>query len=87
VNSHCKVFTVDMVQGRTYQIDHMTPQFDAFLRLEDPQGNHLIADDDGGEGLNSRIIHGCPRGGRYRIIATSLGGGRTGGFTLRVQER
>jgi hypothetical protein len=88
VNSHCKVFTVDMVQGRIYQIDHMTPQFDAYLRLEDPQGNHLAANDDVAPGnLNSQIVYNCPRAGRYRIIATSLNMGGTGRFLLRVQER
>ncbi|MCI0457157.1 MAG: hypothetical protein L0Z62_09275 [Gemmataceae bacterium] len=83
----CKVYTVDLAQGRTYQIDHMgAPNFDAYLRLEDPEGNHLMGDDDAGGNLNSRIVYNCPRAGRYRIIATTFGAG-TGRFTLRVQER
>lgn len=87
-NSFCKVYTVDMTQGRTYQIDHMSGAFDARLRLESPEGNHLLANDDVAPGnLNSRIVYPCPRPGRYRIIATTLGPNETGMFTLRVHER
>jgi hypothetical protein len=33
----------------------ISQQFDAYLRLEDSTGRQLAADDDGGDGLNSRI--------------------------------
>jgi hypothetical protein len=86
--SRCKVYTIEMKQGRTYEIDHIAaPNYDAYLRLEDPEGKHLAHDDDSGGNLNSRLTYNCPRSGRYRIIATTFGGGATGRFTLRVQER
>src|SRR6516165_2723746 len=52
-----KVLDVKLEAGRTYQFDHMSKAFDAYLFLEDPDGVILAQDDDGGEGTNSRIIH------------------------------
>ena len=63
------------------------PQFDAYLYLIGPDGTVLAQDDDGGEGLNSRIIHAANKAGEYRIIATSLGGRSFGQFTFQVAER
>ena len=84
--SHCKTYTYKMVQGRTYQIDLMSRDFDAFLRLETPGGQQVAADDDGGEGLNSRIVYRAPQTGDFQIFAMSLGGGSTGKFTLIVRD-
>lgn len=85
--SACKVYTLDMVAGKTYQID-MTKNdnaFDPFLRLEDSAGKHLTQDDDGGGNLNARILFNCQQTGQYRVVATCLFG--TGNFTLQVVER
>lgn len=82
-----KLFTFAMEAGKTYQIDHVSGAFDAFLYLESPDGKVLARDDDGGEGLNSRITYRAEKAGRYRVIATSLSGQRTGDFTLTVQEK
>jgi serralysin len=79
-----------MKAGRTYQIDMMQKPgalaVDPFLRLEDSQGNQLASDDDGGEGLNARIVFACTQDGTYRVVATTLDA-QTGGFTLSVEER
>jgi hypothetical protein len=88
--SRCKVFTVVMRAGRTYQIDMLKNPginpIDPFLRLEDSAGNQLMMDDDGGGNLDARIVFICPQNGTFRVVATSLFG-ETGGFTLRVVER
>ncbi|MCI0460609.1 MAG: serine/threonine protein kinase [Gemmataceae bacterium] len=84
--SHCKVYTVDLLDGRTYQIDHISKAFDAYLRLEDPDGKHLLENDDGGGDLNSRITHHCERSGRYRMVVTTFRVAETGRFTLQVRE-
>jgi hypothetical protein len=85
---HSKVFVVQMQAGRTYQIDHVgnTPQFDPYLRLEDEKGTNLATDDDGGDGLNSRIVFRPTRTTNYRLIATTLLPRQTGNFTLTVRE-
>jgi hypothetical protein len=91
--SACKVYTLKMKAGRTYQIDMMqkpgAPGLDPFLRLEDSQGKQLADDDDGGGGLNgldARIVFACTQDGTYRVVATTLEP-QTGGFALSVEER
>jgi len=91
-HSKCKVFTVTMTAGRTYQIDMIKKlgagiaHIDPFLRLEDSDGNHLTSDDDSGGNLNARITFACPRNGTFRVVTTTFLGG-TGLFTLKVEER
>ena len=82
-----KLFIVNLEKGKTYQIDHMSRNFDAYLYLIGPDGGILAQDDDGGEGLNSRIIHAANKDGEYRIVATSLGGRSFGQFTFQVAEQ
>jgi predicted Zn finger-like uncharacterized protein len=80
-----KLFLVQMQAGQQYQIDLMSQEFDAFLYVL--QNNVILAfDDDGGEGLNSRIVFRPPNTGLYHIVATSLGGNSNGNFTLTVQR-
>lgn len=85
--SHCKVYTLDMMEGRTYQIELASGAFDAFLRIESPEGAPLAEDDNGGGGRNARLVFVCPRSGRYCVIATSFNPGGAGPFSLRVEER
>ena len=82
-----KLFVVEMEEGKTYQVDHMSKAFDAFLYLQGPDGAVLAEDDDGGVGLNSRIVHKAGKAGEYRIVATSLDGRSTGEFTFMVEEK
>jgi serine protease Do len=80
-----KVYLVKLEEGKSYQIDHVSQAFDAYLYLEGPDGKILAQDDDGGNGLNSRIVHKAAATGNYRIIATSLGGTATGDYSLSIQ--
>lgn len=84
--SFCKTYSYKMARGRTYQIDLTSQAFDAFLRLEDPKGTQVAADDDSGGMLNARIIHRPNVTGDFTICATSLNGGSTGKFTLVVKD-
>ena len=80
-----KIITVTLEAGKTYQIDHKSRAFDAFLYLEGPGGALLAQNDDGGGQLNSRIIHKASKTGTYRLIAASLGGNAVGPFSLTVR--
>ena len=82
----CKTYNVNMVAGKTYDIDLVSTQIDSYLRLESPQGLQVAVDDDSGGNLNARIIYACPQSGLYRVYATTYNGG-TGSFTLSVSER
>lgn len=78
-------YTIEMKADKTYTIDLMSNQFDAFLILRDKAGKQLAFDDDGGEGLNSRLRFQCPADGSYTIVATGLGS-PVGEYTLQVRE-
>jgi hypothetical protein len=74
-----------MKEGQAYVIDLMSKDFDTFLRVEDAEGKELAQDDDGGEGLNSRLRFVAPHTGTIRVIATTFAGGSTGSFTLSIR--
>lgn len=80
-------YAVRLEANRLYQIDLVTNNFDAYLYLLDDAGIVLRRDDDGGQGLNSRILYTPLRTGTYYIQATSLGGDRIGNYTLTIQRR
>jgi Ca2+-binding EF-hand superfamily protein len=81
-----KLFTIKLEQGRTYTIDHISEEFQAFLYLEDSDGNLLLEDSSRDVGEKSRIVFRADKGGTYRLIATSQGGFRTGDFSLSVRS-
>jgi len=79
-----KVHEVKLKKGTTYQIDLMSKNFDAYMRLEDETGRELAKDDDGGDGLNSRIKFTADKDGAYKVFATTFNGGE-GNYTLIVR--
>jgi hypothetical protein len=80
-----KVYPIKLAAGAYYQIDLVSKDFDAYLRLEDARGNPLAEDDDSGGDLNSRIVFTPKSDGVYHLIATSLDG-QLGDYTLSVRE-
>ena len=83
--SRCKIYTIPLVAGNRYVIDLRSTEFDAYLRLETAGALEVASDDDGGGGLDARIIYICPRTEMHRIVATSFGSG-LGRFRLSVTE-
>jgi len=69
--------------GEFVTIELMSDDFDAYLYVVGPGLPEPLTDDDGGEGLNSRLGVSFPNDGLYRVVASSLGGA-LGMFTLRV---
>ena len=70
--------------GDFVTIDLMSEDFDSYLYVVGPGLPEPLTDDDGGEGLNSRLDVSFPNDGVYRVVASSLGG-TLGTFTLRVR--
>jgi hypothetical protein len=84
-----KLHTVKLQADKKYQIDMMSSAFDSYLFLEDSAGKLLMEDDDGGDGLNARIIFVPKKTDTYRIIATTFNqfvGAPVGAYTLIVME-
>jgi Ca2+-binding EF-hand superfamily protein len=81
-----RVIKVKLERGRTYQIEHISKDMQAFLHVEDPDGNVVVENSSDTIGGLSRIVYRVTEAGVYRIIATSLAGYRTGtfSFTIRV---
>lgn len=84
-----KVHRVKLEAGKTYQIDMMSKTFDTYLFLESPAGKVLLQDDDGGEGLNARMIFRPAKTDTYTIVATTFRAGAgigLGLYELTVME-
>lgn len=85
LNNPAKKYTVKLSKDKSYIIDLVSNDFDAYLRLLDKAGKQLAEDDDGGGDLNARIIHGIDKDGDYQIVVTSFDG-QVGKFNLKVRE-
>lgn len=76
-------FKMKLEKGKTYQIDLESGDFDALLGIK--SGGRIIAgDDDGGDGLNSRLFFTPPETGEYEVLAASLND-QFGDFTLTIR--
>ncbi len=84
--SFCKTYTFKMTEGKSYQLDMKSKDLDSYLRLEDPQGNQVAADDDSGGFPDARIVYRAPKTGDYTIICTTFVPNTTGKFTLIVKQ-
>lgn len=73
-------------QGTTVQIDVMSDAFDAFVILQDDNGIELARNDDGGDGLDARLVFTLPRTGHYRIVANTYRQDAYGRYTLRLAD-
>jgi hypothetical protein len=83
-------YNVKFVAGTTYVIDMVSPNQDAldpYLLLHDPSGKKIAEDDDGGDGLNARIVYRAERTGTYRIVCTSFERSGAGPYVLTVREK
>jgi hypothetical protein len=78
---------IELTKGKTYCIDLKSKQFDTYLVVERPDGTLVGADDDGGEGLNSRLLFTPPQSGEYVLKVTTYAAGRTGDYELQVREQ
>jgi hypothetical protein len=71
-----KSFKLQMQVGITYEIMlNEVDQIDPYLFLEDSEGKVVAFDDDGGGGLNAKIVFTPAKNGEYKIICTTFSGG------------
>jgi Ca2+-binding EF-hand superfamily protein len=80
-----KTLSVKLDAGRAVQIDLHSRVMQAFVYLEDPDGSVVKENSSPNIGGNSRLVYRVDRAGTYRIIATSLGGFRTGPFSCSIR--
>jgi Bacterial pre-peptidase C-terminal domain len=84
-NKPAKRYTIKLQKDKTYIVDLVTKDFDAYLRLLNKKGDELAEDDDGGGDLNSRIIHSAKETEDHQIVVTTFDG-EVGKFNLKVRE-
>ncbi len=81
------VYVLQGQRGQRIDFRLSSSDFDSFLLVTGPEGFNLINDDEeGGEGLDSRLIVELPSDGAYRISVTSFRPGETGAYRLSVGE-
>ena len=72
-------------RGQVIQVDLESEEFDTFIDLYN--GTTWVAqDDDGGDGLDSRLVYTLPESGSYTICARSRYANRTGPYTLTLRS-
>lgn len=86
VEAQLQTWEVEFRQGQVVQIDLESDTFDAVLILSGPSIDGYLVDDDGGEGLNSRLLFTVLQGGTYRLHVTGFGADAAGPYRLRVTE-
>ncbi len=82
-----KVLRVRLDTGKTYQFDLISPVFQAFIFLEDADGNPLAESGAAGVGENCRLTYRATFTGTHRVVVTSVGGFRVGAFNLTVSAQ
>ena len=81
-----KTHEFKMLAGETYTLDLESDDFDAFLRLDDPEGDKLKEDDDSAGFLNSRIVFEPKEDGVYKLAVTSADPGGFGLYRLTIRK-
>jgi len=78
-------YTFDGALGDVVTIELTSPDFDAYLTLQGPDGTLLVSDDDSAGNLNARIEDfPLPIDGTYTITVSSYGGSASGAFSLSL---
>jgi hypothetical protein len=84
---HGQAWALDGRGGETYTVELMSDDYDCYLYLVGPGMLQPRTDDDGGDGLNSRLTVTLPEDGTYRIIASALNLSESGEYSLLVTGR
>ena len=79
-----QAWAVEASAGDFATIELMSVDFDSYLYVVGPGLPEPLSDDDGGDGLNSRLVVSFPADGVYSVVASSLGG-TTGDFVLSMR--
>ncbi len=83
-NTAIQAYSFTLAARTTVEIVMNSSQVDPYLFLADPQLNVLDQDDDGGPGLNARILRSLPAG-EWLVIANTFAENSFGAFQLTVR--
>jgi serine/threonine-protein kinase len=81
---YADTYPFDWTTGTTVQITLDSADFDTYMILRSPSGQQYVNDDRPGAGLNSGLTQAINETGRWQVLASSLGLGNTGDYTMTV---
>ena len=83
--SYFAIHRFEGVAGEIVSIELTSEEFDTYILLRDPNGNVITENDDGFDGINSRIVIKLPESGTYSIVAKPYEVGETGKYEVSWQ--
>jgi len=78
------VYTLNGINGQNGSVSMNSTAVDSYLYIVNSSNQVLYQDDNGGGGMNSRIVFTLPATGTYQIYATSSTAGQTGNYSLTL---
>lgn len=78
-------YAFEATAGQPIEAHLRSTEFDGYLLLVGPTGELVAQDDDSGAGTDSRVRTTAGIDGRYRLVATTFGGGATGAYELELR--
>jgi len=85
-NNNTPEYSISLTEGQSVQIDIVSDDFETYLEVLNSGGSIIDENDDGGDGLNSRLFFTAPETATYTLRVRAFGGDATGNFTLTVAE-
>lgn len=83
-NSAIQNFTFTLTTETVLEIEMTSTVVDPYLYVLDANGKILAEDDDGGPGINARVLHLFPAG-KYFVVANTFDANSYGPFQLTVR--
>ena len=84
--SYYDEWTFSAVAGQQLVVTMESEDVDSYLLVMQNDGTQLGFDDDGGSGLNSRVVFRVRATGLYSIIATTAVSSQTGAYVIQVRR-
>jgi plastocyanin len=83
------LYRITVRAGEAVTITMRSSAVDSYVvvgQLVDGEWNQIAFDDDGAGGTNARLAHTFDTAGEYLIRANTVGAGKTGSYTIRVDR-
>lgn len=81
-----EAWALEGAAGESVAIRLEADEFDALLLVVGPGIDGMLSDDDGGGNYNSLLTIKFPESGTYTVVATTVGEGIVGPYTIGVEE-
>ena len=83
------LYRITVRAGEAVTVTMRSTEFDSYLvlgQMTDGEWSQIAFDDDGAGGNNARLAHTFDAAGEYLIRANTVGAGKTGAYSIRVDR-